>query len=75
MTRFSVQLWRNCIAGLSVAAPVRDNDHSPDVLVGGPVEPLNVGTQVILDITGALVSRLQPWTWQTKIKTTILVKI
>ena len=31
----------------------------PDVLVGGTVEPLDVGTEMILDVTGALVGSLQ----------------
>ena len=33
---------------------------SPDILVGGPVESLDVGAEVVLHISAALVSSLQP---------------
>ena len=33
---------------------------SPDILVGGPVESLDVGAEVILHVSAALVSSLQP---------------
>ena len=32
---------------------------SPDILVGGPVESLDVGSEVVLHVTAALVSLLQ----------------
>ena len=49
LTRKSLNVFVTSIICLSI----------PDVLVGGTVEPLDVGTEMILDVSGALVGSLQ----------------